>query len=241
MPTVSPQRVPRASVEGALLLVMLLQMAFATAGNRVTETTELIQLPAPVRSGGIPLGELLERRRSVRAFAARPLTLDEAAQLAWAAQGVTHRDGLRTAPSAGALYPLELYLVAGAVEGLESGIYRYLPAGHSLELTSAGDRRLPLSKAAFGQTWVAEASAIFVFGAVYERTTRKYGKRGRRYVHMEVGHAAQNLFLQAVSLGLSTVVVGAFDDAEVASVLRLPPGVQPLSILPVGRMRAFGG
>jgi SagB-type dehydrogenase family enzyme len=225
---------------GGLLLLVLLQMGPAAAGDGEREMTGFIQLPAPARSGGPPLEELLERRRSVRDFAARPLTLAAAAQLAWAAQGVTHRDGLRTAPSAGALYPLELYIVAGAVEGLEPGIYRYLPAGHRLARVAAGDRRQPLSAAALGQAWVADAPAIFVLAAVYERTTGKYAGRGRRYVHMEAGHAAQNLFLQAGALGLSTVVVGAFDDPAVASVLHLPHGVTPLGILPVGTQREAG-
>lgn len=225
---------------GVLVLLVMLLGGNATASERMRETTELIRLPDPAHSGAASLEDLLARRRSVRDFAARPLALAEVAQLAWAAQGVTHGDGLRTAPSAGALYPLELYVVAGAVEGLEPGVYRYLPAGHHLELASAGDRRRPLATAAFGQGWVGGAPAIFVFAGVYERTTWKYAERGRRYVHMEVGHAAQNLFLQAVALGLAGVVVGAFDDAAVASVLHLPEGVQPLSLLPVGRQQEAG-
>lgn len=222
------------------LLVILLLAGLARAGDGTMETTGLIQLPAPARTGSAALEELLERRRSVRGFAPRPLSLAEVGQLAWAAQGVTHRDGLRTAPSAGALYPLELYVVAGAVEGLAPGVYGYVPAGHGLGLVSAGDPRQPLATAAFGQAWVAGAPVIFVLAGEYERTTRKYAERGRRYVHLEAGHAAQNLLLQAVALGLAGVVVGAFDDAAVASVLGLPAEVQPLGLLPVGRQQEAG-
>jgi SagB-type dehydrogenase family enzyme len=178
---------------------------------------------------------LLNQRRSVRDFADLPLGLAEVGQLAWAAQGETHGDGLRTAPSAGALYPLELYVVAGAVDGLEPGVYRYRPQAHSLEATGEGDRRSALARAALGQSWLSEAAAVFVFAAVYERTAWKYGTRAERYVHMEVGHAGQNLFLQAEAQGLGTVVVGAFDDAEVARVVGLPPDQRPLSLMPVGK------
>lgn len=196
-----------------------------------------IRLPTPDVVGERALEGLLSQRRSVREFTDRLLSLVEVGQLAWAAQGVTHRDGLRTAPSAGALYPLELYVVAGAVEGLEPGVYRYRPEGHYLEATAGGDRRAALARAALDQSWVADAAAIFVFTAVYQRTARKYGERAVRYVHMEVGHAAQNLFLQAEAFGLGSVVVGAFDDARVAKVLDLPEDRMPLSLMPVGHKR----
>lgn len=206
----------------------------------MTGKMQTIELPPPAFSDTAPFEALLAGRHSVREFATRGLALADVARLAWAAQGITHGDGLRTAPSAGALYPLELLVVTGAVEGLEPGVYRYEPAGHRLERTATGDRRRQLAAAAFGQAWIAGAPAVFVFAAVYERTTRKYAERGRRYVHMEVGHAAQNLFLQAGSLGLGTVVVGAFDDAGVAAVLSLPAGWEPLSLMPVGHDRSPG-
>ena len=225
----------------AVLMILTAGLAdYATAGGGAMGTSEVIRLPAPVGSGDESLEALLARRRSVREFAPLPLTLAQVGQLAWAAQGVTHGDGLRTAPSAGALYPLELYVVGGDVDGLRPGVYHYLPADHRLEQTGEGDRRQRLSAAAFGQTWVGEAAAVFVFAGVYERTTWKYGERGLRYVHMEIGHAAQNLFLQAEALGLSTVVVGAFDDAAVTATLELPAGVRPFSMLPVGRRQSAG-
>jgi SagB-type dehydrogenase family enzyme len=153
--------------------------------------------------------------------------------LLWAAQGITNPQGLRTAPSAGALYPLELYVIAGNVEGLTPGVYHYQPGRHRLQQTMPGDQRRLLARAAHGQAWVRTAAAVVVITAVYDRTTRKYGDRGVRYVHMEVGHAAQNLFLQAEALGLAAVVVGAFEDDAVAKVLDLPTDVQPLMLFPV--------
>jgi SagB-type dehydrogenase family enzyme len=140
----------------------------------------------------------------VREYPDAAIELPEIGQLLWAAQGITHPQGYRTAPSAGACYPLELYLVAGAVQGLESGVYRYEPRGHRLVKAGSGDQRKDLARAALSQAWVQEAAAVVVFAAVYERTTQKYGKRGIRYVHMEVGHAAENLFLQADALDYFT-------------------------------------
>jgi SagB-type dehydrogenase family enzyme len=143
--------------------------------------------------------------------------------------------GLAHRTFGGALYPLELYVVTGRIESLAQGVYHYDPSHHQLIKTSDGDRRDALIRAALSQGWIKPASTIIVFTADYERTTRKYGKRGKRYVHIEVGHAAQNLFLQSESLGLATVVVGAFNDDEVARVLRLPADIQPLLLMPVGR------
>jgi SagB-type dehydrogenase family enzyme len=157
-------------------------------------------------------------------------------QLLWATQGTT-RGGHRTAPSAGALYPLEAYLVASRVEGLAPGVYRYEPAAHRLVRLAAGDRSGDLARAAFGQDWLGEAAAIVVLAAVEQRTTAKYGRRGVRYVRMEAGHAAQNVLLQAAALGIGATPVGAFDDARVHKVLGLDAAEQPLYLLPVGRPR----
>lgn len=198
-------------------------------------TSESIALPEPDRSGRQAFESLLQQRRSVRDYSNKPLALSEIGQLLWAAQGITHSDGLRTAPSAGALYPLELYVVAGRVNDLPAGVYHYLPAAHRLQATVDTDLRKRLARAAFGQSWLADAAAVVVFSAVLERTARKYGERAVRYVDIEAGHAAQNLFLQAGALELETVVVGAFDDNAVASLLQLPADVRPLLLMPVGR------
>jgi len=194
-----------------------------------------INLPEPHTDAGTSVEQALRLRRSVRTFAEKPLQLSEVAQLLWSAQGITSRDGLRTAPSAGALYPLEIYLVAGSVNDLPVGVWHYLPDNHRLEQLNDTDIRNPLAHAALDQAWIREAAAVVVFAAVYERTTRKYGKRGIRYVHIEAGHAAENLFLQAVSLDLNTVIVGAFRDDAIRNALNLPQDHVPLILMPVGR------
>ena len=194
----------------------------------------IIALPEPETSGETPLETLLQQRRSVREYGEAALELAAIGQLLWAAQGITHPQGLRTAPSAGALYPLELYVVIGNVEDLTPGVYHYQPDRHGLQQTSTVDQRRLLAHAAHGQSWVRTAAAVVVITAVYKRTTGKYADRGVRYVLMEVGHAAQNLFLQAEALGLAAVVVGAFEDAAVATALGLATDEQPLMLLPVG-------
>lgn len=153
---------------------------------------------------------------------------------------MTSSDGHRTVPSAGALYPLEIYIVSGNVLELAQGVYRYLPWRHGLAKEVAGDRRAQLCLAALSQDFIEEAALVVTITAVYERTTWKYGKRGRRYVHMEVGHTAQNISLQAEALNLGTVVVGAFNDAEVRQLLNLPDEEEPLCIMPIGRKRESG-
>jgi SagB-type dehydrogenase family enzyme len=192
-----------------------------------------VSLPPPNAGGDLTLRAALGQRHSVRDFRARPLSLAQAGQLLWAAQGL-NRPERRTTPSAGARYPLTVYLVAGAVAELPDGVYRYHPNGHRMDRLAAGDRRARLAEAALDQPWVRTAPAAVVITADYARTTAKYGERGRRYVHMEVGHAAQNVYLQAEALGLGTVMVGAFAERAVARVLDLAADETPLAILPVG-------
>ena len=201
----------------------------------MAESNEHIKLPNPRIIGEQSVEMLFKQRRSVRSYQKSPLNLAEVGQLLWSAQGVSDTQGLRTAPSAGALYPLELFVVVGDVNELSAGVYQYNPEDHSLLKTANGDLRTSLQKASLSQSSIGDAAVVFVFAAIYQRTSRKYGKRGIRYVHMEVGHAGQNLFLQAEGLGLGTVVVGAFDDDEVREVLNLASDVQPLSLMPVGR------
>lgn len=208
--------------------------------NMPTESTgqeTTIKLPEPRYESDVSIEQSLLQRRSIRSYSNDPLTLQEVAQLLWAAQGITGSGGLRTAPSAGALYPLEVYVVCGNVQGLPSGIYVYKPDEHELIRIVDGDRRAVLAEAALGQSFVKEGDIAFVFTAVYKRTTGKYGDRGIRYVHIEAGHAAQNLCLQATALDLGAVTVGAFYDKEVTKLLNLPDGEQPLYIIPVGRKK----
>lgn len=193
-----------------------------------------ITLPPPQRDGLMSLEKCLATRRSVRHFSRGPLPLRHAAQLLWAAQGITSPAGYRTAPSAGALYPLEVYLASGTVADLAPGVYRYLPVPHELEQIHKGDVRAVLTEDALGQSAVNYGAAVLAVSAVFDRTTKKYGRRGIQYVHLDAGHAAQNICLQATALGLGTVPIGAFHDDRVAKTLRLPADEVPLYLLPVG-------
>jgi SagB-type dehydrogenase family enzyme len=196
-----------------------------------------IKLPEPRHDSTTSVESALRQRRSVREFSQEPLKLADVSQLLWAAQGITDTKGKRTAPSAGALYPLEVFLAAGNVDGLPAGVYRYRPQGHELRRAVEGDVRAKLASAALGQQSVKDAAATIIIAGVYERTAKKYGPRVERYVHIEVGHAAENVQLQAVALNLGSVVVGAFDDAEVKQVLTLADNEQPLCLMPVGKPR----
>lgn len=217
--------------------LMFIALAIHPADAARAQPSRSVELPTPDRTGTMPFERALNQRRSVRTYQREAMTLNEVSQLLWAAQGITHTEGYRTAPSAGALYPLELYVLAGRVEGLPQGVYRYRPHDHVLVTTESRDRRADLARAALGQTWVQAGAIAMVITAVYERTTRKYGERGLRYTHIEVGHVAQNIYLQATTLNLGTVVVGAFDDEDVKAVLNLPDAEQPLAIMPVGRTK----
>lgn len=225
----------RGSRNRILVIISLsLNSALFVLQGALAQSEVPIELPQPQLTGHVSVEQALQSRRSVRDFRSKSLRLDEVSQLLWAAQGVTYRR-LRTAPSAGALYPLDVYVVVGRVEGLEAGAYRYDPQRHTLEIVTAGDLRKRLSRAAFGQEWVHEGAIALVFTAQYEKTVAKYGDRGIRYVHVEAGHAMQNVYLQAESLGLGTVTIGAFSDGSVKEILQLDDEYQPLGIMPVGR------
>jgi SagB-type dehydrogenase family enzyme len=213
-------------------VLLLCGLAGAPQPGAVPDAPDTVELPAPETTGAMSLEEAIAGRRSVRAFRADPLSPRQIAQLLWALQGITRRDGRRSAPSAGALYPLEVYLVRA------DGLYRYEPAGHRLVRRDPRDLRGPLGRAAFDREALPGAPAVFVITAVYGRTAARYGPgRAPRYVHLEAGHAAQNLLLQAVALGLGGVPIGAFRDDDVHAVLDLPADERPLYLLPVGRPR----
>ncbi len=221
----------------AVLVALLLgSAATGDAGMTPQPSARVIPLPEPDREGEVSVEAALSGRKSVREYSAQPLTIAELSQLLWAAQGVTHAGGRRTAPSAGATYPIEVYVVAGAVQGLEPGLYQYRIGRHELVERGRDDLRAPLAVAALGQDWVETAAAVIVIAGVIDRTAARYGQRAVRYVHMEVGAVAENLYLQAAALGLGTVFVGAFSDTRVKSVLKLPEDEDPFAIMPVGRM-----
>lgn len=189
----------------------------------------MIDLPEPLVRGEMSLEETIRARRSVRAFSRSELSREELSQLLWAAQGITDpRRGLRAAPSAGATFPLETYAVTPAA------VYRYHPAGHQLEQLTAADMRPDLAAAALDQDFVRTAPLILIFSAVEDRTTRRYGNRGRMYIHMEAGHAAQNVHLQAVAMGLGSVPVGAFRPEKIGELLGLPASETVLYLVPIG-------
>ncbi|SDB37145.1 SagB-type dehydrogenase domain-containing protein [Desulfonatronum thiosulfatophilum] len=195
-----------------------------------------LALPPPILSGETALEQALNKRRSVRQFSNQPLNLQEIGQLLWATQGISDHDrGFRTAPSAGATYPLEVLIVVADAKELAPGLYRYHPQGHELRIMKKGDLRSTFFRAALNQSPIESAPATIVITAVHERTETRYGGRAERYVAMEAGHAAQNLSLQAVALGLGTVVIGAFDDARIAELLALHSGESPLYLIPMGR------
>lgn len=225
---------PKLTLHGLVISILfsLCSIPGAMARGIIMET---VKLPVPNTENGLTLNQALAQRRSRRQLGESSLPLKQVGQLLWAAQGITDARGLRTAPSGGALYPLELYLVAGKVENLTPGIYRYLPEQHALELQAKGEHRSALAKAALNQEYIRENSVLFVFTAVYERTTKKYGRRGIRYVHIEVGHAAENLLLTATSLGLDAVMVGAFNDDEIRRLMALPSEEHPLALIPIGK------
>lgn len=194
-----------------------------------------INLPTPSYSSRVSIEAALRQRRSIREYEDSPVTLEEVSQILWAAQGISSEEGFRTAPSAGALYPLELYLVAGNVAGISQGVYKYQPNIHRLVRIAEGDIRSELAGAALGQKPVEDAAAVLVFTAVYERTTVRYGGRGVWYVHMEAGSVAQNIYLQAVSLELGTVFIGAVEDEIVKDLIKLPENERPIGVMPIGR------
>lgn len=196
-----------------------------------------IKLLPPQLKGKLSLEEAIAKRRSVREYSTEPLTLFQLGQILWSAQGVTGAGKLRAAPSAGATYPLEVFVFVGneTVDELQAGIYHYQVDSHSLSLHRSGDSRQGLTTAALEQEFIANAPVDIVICALYPRTSYRYGRRGERYVHMEVGHVGENIHLQALALGLTTVEVGAFDDEEVRKVLGLEEQIRPLYIMPIGK------
>ncbi len=191
----------------------------------------VINLPDPNKDSAISLEQAITKRRSRRKFILKALTREQIGQLCWAAQGQEAHSRYRTAPSAGATYPLELLVV------IRDGLFQYLPAKHSLKKLTDQDLRAELTSAAWGQKFIADAPLTLVFTAQFGRTTGSYGQRGIRYVYMEAGHAAQNVHLQAEALGLGSVAVGAFDDASISKVLSLPDNLEPLYMVIVGYYR----
>jgi SagB-type dehydrogenase family enzyme len=226
------------------LFVSIFPNAFFFTGNAKARKVngniqegKRMKLPKPKTHGEVSLETAIKRRRTIRSFTSRPLSLEQCSQLFWAAQGITEDRGFkRAAPSGGALYPMDIYAVVGenCVKGLESGAYHYDPKGHAVSLVSEGDLRNKVAGAALSQTWMATAPLNILITAEYYRITSKYGKRGVRYAIIEAGHIGQNILLQSEAMGLGAGVVGAFNDEKIRQVVNIPPNHEPLLILPVG-------
>lgn len=180
---------------------------------------------------------LLGNRRSIREYANSPLTKDEVMRILWAGQGISGAMGARTAPSAGPLYPLTLYLIAGNVKDLPSGLYKYIPWEDNLTQIMDRDVRSGLAESAYNQQFIQTAAIDIVVAATYEKTSGKYGVKADRFVHIEAGHAAQNILLEATALNLGSAPIGGFDDGKVAITLGLPRNENPLYIIPIGRKK----
>ena len=222
------------AILGPLILTAACQDNHQSPGQKTmskSSSSAISDLPDPRLQGARSLEEILAARRSLREFADEPLTDIEISQLLWATQGVTDPAGLRAAPSAGALYPLEVYVARS------SGLYHFQPARHELTRLNDKDLRQAIHGAALAQDSLAEAPVVFVITAVYARTQAKYGARAERYVHMEAGHAAQNLLLQAAALDLGGVPIGAFNDNRVSEIVGLPKNEAPLYLIPIGHPR----
>jgi SagB-type dehydrogenase family enzyme len=196
-----------------------------------------MMLPSPCLVGSLSVQEAIKRRRTVRSFRSTQIAKTDFSQLLYAAQGITEEGGYkRAAPSGGAMYPLDVYAILGSegIEGIDAGVYRFIPPKHSIELVTRTDKRLQLARASLHQMWIAEPPLNLVITAEYSRIESKYGERGRRYAMIEAGHVGQNIFLQAEALGLSAGIVGAFEDLQVIRVLGLPKTHAPLLVMPVG-------
>lgn len=194
----------------------------------------ILTLPPPCRNGQLSLENCLSERRSCRVFEERSLSVPEIGQLLWAAQGITGAAGLRTAPSAKAVYPLRLDVIAAEVEDVAAGVYRYDPEAHRLTLRFRGDLREQLVAAAGGQEVIALAPVVVLMSAVYRGMLREFGERGTRLSHIEAGHIGQNLCLEATSLGLGCLTMGAFDDALFKKLARLGESEEPIYCVAIG-------
>ena len=216
------------------------------------QNENFIKLPAPCNDGKVSLEKALSKRRSIREYSEDSLSISEISQILWAAQGITKKiedppsswrakqwkwmGGRRTAPSAGALYPIELYIAVGKVKGLSQGLYKYSPQEHAIIKVLEGDKRVDISNAALKQSCIQRGAVNIIIFGVYKRTAYKYGKRSERYVQIECGAVCQNIYLQSYALGLGTVFVGAFKDDSLKSTLNIPEDEYPLGIMPIGKI-----
>jgi len=214
------------------MLKLILSFIFLLTLSTASYGEEMIKLPNPKEKGKLSLEETIKKRRSERSFSGKELTLEQISQLLWSSQGITdEKKGFRSSPSAGATYPLEIYLVNS------QGFFSYIPDLHSLKKLNDKDLREDLAQACYGQGFVKDAPIDIIICADFNRTTARYGERGESYVYIEVGHAAENVHLQAVAEGLGSVPVGAFSEDKVKTILGLPEEIIPIYVIPVGYIK----
>lgn len=219
-------------MKNKLIYLMIASILFGM--ELYPQAKNTIKLPEVKTKGTVSVEEALQNRRSKRKFKPRQLKIEEVSQLLWSAQGVTKDGFFRTTPSAGSMYGLEVYLVAGMVNGLEAGIYKYKPKTHELELVRQGDFRYELADAALAQLFVEKAPATIIIAAVYERLENKYTEKGIPYAHLEAGHAGQNIYLQAVAMNLGTCAVASFVPSDIKKLVNMPINEEPVYLFPVG-------
>jgi len=236
-----------------LTFLFLYSISFAqkqeNSQSKHIQNDSFLKLPAPCIDGKTSVEKALNNRRSIRNYSEDSLTISELSQILWAAQGITQKiegppsiwrgeqwvEGLRTAPSAGALYPIELYIAVGEVKGLSQGVYKYNPQQHAIIKVLEGDKRVDISNAALKQSCIRRGAVTIIIFGVYKRTAFKYGKRAERYVQIESGAVCQNIYLQSYALNLGTVFVGAFKDDALKYTLKIPEDEFPLGIMPIGK------
>ena len=225
---------------GAIASSIFSYEVLSNAPQTSQASTSDVSLPSPVTEGRISLEKAVLLRKSTRDYSSEPISISQLSQILWSAQGVTH-DGLRTTPSAGALYPLEIFVVSKneGVKDLRPGIYHYEIGKHILFAVKTGDYSQELQSASLDQEAIGNAAATIVITAVFERTTAKYGQRGKQYVFQESGHVAQNIYLQAAALSLGAVVIGAFDDSRVRQVIGAGSDVTPVYVQPIGVLSPY--
>ncbi len=222
-------------MKGRILVAALALVTLAAGPARSADP--VVSLPKPDLKGKATLEQVLSQRRSVREYAPGALTLAEVSQLMWAAHGITGPNGKRTTPSARAIYPLEVWLVANDVKGLAPGVYRYVPLDHALATVAAGDHRAAVAAAAMGQKAIESAPVVVAVTGDSVLAAEKFRGRAAAWLGMEAGFVIQDVYLEATALGLGTVMVGGFNDAAVRGALGLPEGRVPLGLMPVGRTK----
>lgn len=235
---------------GVLSISLIVPRSIFPQEAKKKSAPESIQLPKPIFQSKTSVEEALRVRRSTRTYANEQLSISEISQILWAAQGITmtrekppqqwlpkyeYPGGNRTAPSAGGLFPIEIYLLIGNVGGLSEGVYKYFPKDHSIKKVLDGNKIMDVYEVALKQSAISEARALLVITGVYERAEAKYGERGKRYTHIEVGAVCQNAALQGITLGIGSVVIGAFNDEPLKETLRMPSEEFPLAIMPLGK------